>query len=124
MAKDFVQRAAAIVGVGAILPDAPDVASFWENLRSGKYSISETPRERWDPALYYDPDPQAPDKTYSKIGGWVREYEWDPLAWRVPIPPTVVDAMDQAVGKVLDTLKELGLDEHTAVFFMSDNGGL
>jgi arylsulfatase A-like enzyme len=36
----------------------------------------------------------------------------------------MVDAMDQAVGKVLDTLKELGLDEHTAVFFMSDNGGL
>jgi len=36
----------------------------------------------------------------------------------------MVDAMDQAVGKVLDTLKESGLDEHTAIFFMSDNGGL
>ena len=94
MAKDIVQRAAAIVGVGAVLPDAPDVASFWNNLRRGKYSISETPRDRWDPALFYDPDPQAPDKTYSKIGGWVREFEWDPLAWRVPIPPRVVDAMD------------------------------
>ncbi|MHC4193754.1 MAG: sulfatase/phosphatase domain-containing protein, partial [Planctomycetota bacterium] len=36
----------------------------------------------------------------------------------------MVDAMDQAVGKVLDTLKELGLDNNTVVFFMSDNGGL
>jgi arylsulfatase A-like enzyme len=36
----------------------------------------------------------------------------------------MVDAMDQAVGRVLDALKELGLDEHTAIFFMSDNGGL
>ena len=36
----------------------------------------------------------------------------------------MVDAMDQAVGKVLDALKEMGLDDNTAVFFMSDNGGL
>ena len=36
----------------------------------------------------------APDKTYSKIGGWVREYEWEPVKWRLPIPPRVADAMD------------------------------
>ena len=36
----------------------------------------------------------------------------------------MVEAMDQAVGRVLDKLDELGLDENTAVFFMSDNGGL
>jgi arylsulfatase A-like enzyme len=32
-------------------------------------------------------------------------------------------ALDDAVGEVLDTLKELGLDERTLVFFLSDNGG-
>ena len=36
----------------------------------------------------------------------------------------MVEAMDQAVGKVLDYLAESGLDENTVVFFMSDNGGL
>ena len=36
----------------------------------------------------------------------------------------MVEAMDQAVGKVLDTLRESGLEKNTAVFFMSDNGGL
>jgi arylsulfatase A-like enzyme len=36
----------------------------------------------------------------------------------------MVEAMDQAVGKVLDRLRDLGLDENTVVFFMSDNGGL
>jgi arylsulfatase A-like enzyme len=36
----------------------------------------------------------------------------------------MVEAMDQAVGKVLDKLAALGLDEQTIVFFMSDNGGL
>ncbi len=36
----------------------------------------------------------------------------------------MVEAMDQAVGRVLDKLEQLGLDENTVVFFMSDNGGL
>lgn len=36
----------------------------------------------------------------------------------------MVEAMDLAVGKVLDELDELGLAENTIVFFMSDNGGL
>jgi arylsulfatase A-like enzyme len=36
----------------------------------------------------------------------------------------MVDAMDQACGKVLDALKQLGLDDNTVVIFMSDNGGL
>jgi acyl transferase domain-containing protein len=87
-------RAIAIVGVGAILPDAPDVSTFWENIKGGRYSISEVEADRWDPALYYDPDPHAPDKTYSKIGGWVRKFTWDPMKWRLPIPPRVTDAMD------------------------------
>ncbi len=36
----------------------------------------------------------------------------------------MVEAMDLAVGKVLQSLKELGLDDNTIVFFTSDNGGL
>jgi arylsulfatase A-like enzyme len=36
----------------------------------------------------------------------------------------MVEAMDLAVGKVLDTLDRLGLAENTVVIFMSDNGGL
>ena len=93
---NFIDNAVAIVGVGAILPDAPDAASFWRNVTSGRYSISEVDPARWDPALYYDPDPKAPEKTYSKIGGWVQEWEWDPFGWRLPIPPKVCDAMDDS----------------------------
>ena len=36
----------------------------------------------------------------------------------------MVEAMDQACGKVLEALRQLGLNEHTVVIFMSDNGGL
>ena len=93
--KDTVHKAIAVVGLGAVLPDAPDVPTFWENIKSGRYSISETPTDRWDPALYFDPDPNAPEKTYSKIGGWVRDFDWDPFAWKLPIPPKVGAAMDR-----------------------------
>jgi len=89
-------RAVAIVGVSCVLPDAPDAGAFWANVTQGRYSISEVSPERWDPALYFDPDPSAPDKSYSKIGGWVRDVEWNPLGWKLPIPPRVSEAMDEA----------------------------
>ena len=38
--SDSIDRAIAIVGIGAILPDAPDANSFWANLTAGRYSIS------------------------------------------------------------------------------------
>ncbi len=105
-------RAIAIVGVGAVLPDAPNVASFWKNVKEGRYSISEVTPNRWDPALYYDPDHSAPDKTYSKIGGWVREHVWDPIKWRLPIPPRVADAMDEsqkwAIACTREALEDYG----------------
>jgi acyl transferase domain-containing protein len=91
-----LDSAAAIVGVSAILPDAPDAATFWRNVTGSRYSISDVDPERWDPELYYDPDPRAPEKTYSKIGGWVRDWEWEPLAWKLPVPPKVGDGMDDA----------------------------
>jgi len=94
--ENTAHRAIAIVGVGAILPDAPNAPAFWQNVKTGRYCISEVTPDRWDTASYYDADPSAPDKTYSKIGGWVREYAWEPMKWHLPIPPRVADAMDVA----------------------------
>jgi arylsulfatase A-like enzyme len=41
-----------------------------------------------------------------------------------PIYGGMIEAMDNAVGAVLDTLEELGLAENTIVCFTSDNGGV
>jgi 3-oxoacyl-(acyl-carrier-protein) synthase len=84
----------AVVGIAAIMPQAPDAEAFWANIKQGRYSITDVPPERWDPALYFSPDHAAPDKTYSKIGGWVREFHWDPVRWKLPIPPKVAQQMD------------------------------
>ena len=40
-----------------------------------------------------------------------------------PMYAAVVDAMDQAIGQVLDTLDEQGIADNTIVLFFSDNGG-
>ena len=114
--ENTAHRAVAIVGTGAVLPDAVNVAAFWENVKSGRYSISEVTPDRWDPALYYDANPAAPDKTYSKIGGWVREYAWEPMKWRMAIPPRVADAMDQAqkwaIAATREALEDYGYPKH------------
>ncbi|MGB8644767.1 MAG: beta-ketoacyl synthase N-terminal-like domain-containing protein, partial [Anaerolineae bacterium] len=130
-ATNGAERAIAIVGIGAILPDALNPGRFWQNLIDKRYSIIETPAERWCVADYYDPDPTAPDKTYSKIGGWVRGFEFDWKKYR--IPPRVAAAMDPsqqwAVTIADQALADYGyplrpLDtERTAVIFGTAMGG-
>ncbi|MFN8443174.1 MAG: SDR family NAD(P)-dependent oxidoreductase [Caldilineaceae bacterium] len=124
-------RAIAIVGVGAILPDALTAPAFWQNIANKRYSIIETPPERWSIADYYDPDPNVPDKTYSKIGGWVRGFQFDWKSYR--IPPKVSAAMDEsqqwAVTIAAEALADYGypqrpLDtERTGVILGTAMGG-
>ena len=100
----------AVVGLGAIMPDAVDADAFWANITGGRYSISDVPTERWDPALYYSADHAEPDKTYSTIGGWVRDYPWDPIRWRLPIPPKVADQMDDGQRWAISAARSALLD--------------
>lgn len=41
-----------------------------------------------------------------------------------PVYAGLLESMDDAIGVVLDRLKELGLDENTIIVFTSDNGGV
>ena len=87
-------HAVAVVGMGAVLPDAHDPRTFWNNIQSSRYSITDVSDDRWRAAFYYHPDHAAPDKTYSKIGAWVRGFHFDSLKWGIAIPPRVLDTMD------------------------------
>ena len=100
----------AVVGIGAVMPEAPDAASFWANIRGGRYSITPVPPGRWDPELYWSDDHAVPDKTYSKIGGWVTGYHWDPVTWKLPIPPKVADQMDDGQRWAISAAREALVD--------------
>ena len=74
----------AIVGLGCILPSAPDVTSFWANIIDKVDAIGEIPAERWDWRRMYDPDPAARDKVYSRWGGFIDPVALDPMALGLP----------------------------------------
>ncbi|MCX7905208.1 MAG: polyketide synthase [Elusimicrobiales bacterium] len=74
----------AVIGIGIIAPDASNKEEFWNNILSKRNCISEVPNDRWDSSLYYNSDPKAKDKTYSKIGGFIKNFNFDPLKYRIP----------------------------------------
>jgi malonyl CoA-acyl carrier protein transacylase len=100
----------AIVGIGAIMPDAPDAPTFWNNIKMGRYSIIDVPADRWDSRLYYDADPSVVDKTYSKIGSWVRGFKLETLKWGIAIPPRVIQQMDEVQQWAIAAAREALLD--------------
>ena len=74
----------AIVGMSCLLPGAKDIAEYWNNIIAKVDSISEVPPERWDSDRYFDADPAARDKIYSRWGGFLNDIEFDPLAFGMP----------------------------------------
>lgn len=80
----------AVVGVGCRFPEARNTKEFWANILSSRSSIREVPPERWDPRLYWDPDRSTPNKTYSKIGSFVDDSDFNPLDFGI-MPKTARD---------------------------------
>lgn len=80
---DAVQRAQnepiAIVGIGCRFPKAPNLAAFWELLANGVDAVGEVPPDRWDIDQFYDPDPNAMGKIYSRSGAFLEHLDqFDP----------------------------------------------
>ncbi len=71
----------AIIGMACIMPEAPDLPTFWQNILNKVEAIKEIPRERWDWRLYYDENPKAKDKVYSKWGAFLDDVIFDPLEY-------------------------------------------
>lgn len=126
-------RSIAIVGMGAVLPDAFNIQAFWENIKNKLYSITDVPSDRWNTDLYYDPNPYAQDKTYSKIGAYVTGYHLDAMKLGLPIPPKVLSMMDftqqWAIAASSQALNDYGYPnrllnpERVAVIFGNSNAG-
>ncbi|MEJ2620930.1 MAG: SDR family NAD(P)-dependent oxidoreductase, partial [Candidatus Thiodiazotropha sp.] len=51
----------AIIGLSGRYPEANDMRAFWENLRSGKDSITEIPGDRWEQSLYFNREKNKAD---------------------------------------------------------------
>jgi acyl transferase domain-containing protein len=98
----------AIIGLGGIFPDAENIQQFWENIKNKKYSITEVPNERWDPEIFYDKDHSIPEKTYTKIGGFIKNFEFNSIKYR--IPPKMAERMDLVQKLAIKTAEEALID--------------
>ncbi len=64
----------AIIGAACRLPGGANTPeAFWELLRDGVDATSEVPPERWNNEEFYDPDPDAPGKVYTRRGGYLSD---------------------------------------------------
>nr|MCH9770620.1 hypothetical protein [Gammaproteobacteria bacterium] len=61
----------AIVGVSALFPSSNDATQFWQHIVNGKDLTSKVPTDYWLTEDYYDSNPSAEDKTYSKRGAFL-----------------------------------------------------
>ncbi len=82
----------AIIGMGCVLPKAPDLRTYWSNILRKVDAITEIPESRWDWRLYFDPDPAARDKIYSKWGGFIDDVPFDPM--RYGMPPNTLPSIE------------------------------
>jgi acyl transferase domain-containing protein len=82
----------AIVGMGCLLPKAPNVRAFWANILNKVDAITDIPKERFNVDLYYDPDRKAKDKIHSRWGGFLDAVPFDPM--RYGIPPNALPSID------------------------------
>ena len=84
----------AIVGVSALFPGSTDAQGFWRDILLGRDLITDVPPSHWLIEDYYDPDPSAPDKTYSRRGAFLPDVAFDPMEFG--IPPSILPATDTA----------------------------
>src|SRR5450759_4675783 len=103
----------AIIGMASIVPQAKNLQGYWDNIFHKLDCVTDVPLSRWDPTKYFDPNPNAQDKTYCKRGGFIPDIDFDPAEFG--LPPNILEVTDvsQLLGLVVarDALVDAGYGE-------------
>ena len=84
----------AIVSMGANFPGRGTTEGFWRDISEGVDCVTEVPATHWLKEDFFDSDPKAKDKTYSKHGAFLRAFPFEPMEFG--IPPNSLEATDTA----------------------------
>jgi arylsulfatase len=98
-----------------------DIAKYRGKYRKGWDDLRQQRHARQIAMGLIDPKwplPPADSRSYDWAGA---NQDWEDL--RMATYAAMVDRMDQNIGKLLQTLKDLGIEDNTVVMFLSDNGG-
>ncbi|MDQ4102917.1 MAG: polyketide synthase, partial [Actinomycetota bacterium] len=120
----------AIVGMAAVFPGAPDLATYWSNILAGVDAITDVPASRWDPS-YYDPEAATTrrDRLYCRRGGFVPPIGFDPVRFGImPVAasggePDQLIALHVAAEAVADAGGEDRLGDRSRVGVIVGRGG-
>jgi acyl transferase domain-containing protein len=74
----------AIVGIGALLPDALDPASLWCNLLARHTALRPVPDELWDVSHFYGRSSERNERTSSRLGGLLRGFRFSGRDFGIP----------------------------------------
>jgi len=105
----------AIVGTSGLFPMARNHREYWQNVVDGTDCTQEVPESRWRLDDYYDADPDAPDKTYSRRGAFLPDVDFNPLEFGLPPNQLEVTSTMQtlSLGVARDLLHDAGAPEST-----------
>jgi polyketide synthase PksN len=112
--NNFYQEDIAVIGISGRFPEADTVEEFWDNLKNEKDSIITVPKERWRVEDYYDSNPKTPCKSYSKVGGFIKEIDrFDPLFFNIsPIEAIYMDPQQRLfLEEVWKALEDAGCSD-------------
>ncbi|MER5948442.1 SDR family NAD(P)-dependent oxidoreductase [Streptomyces sp. NPDC001904] len=113
----------AVIGMHGMLPGAPDLDAFWQNLVDRKDVISEIPRDHWDYRPWFDADPGARDKTYCKWGGFLEDVDaFDAEFFRVS--PREAEWMDPQLRLLLQSVYAAAEDAGAAARLRGSDTGV
>ncbi len=107
----------AVVGIGCRFPgggDDPD--AFFQSLLDGVDACGEVPPDRWDAAALYDPDPEAPGKTYVRRGCFLAGVDrFDPGFFGItPREAAAIDPQHRLLLEIAwEALEDAGVAPHT-----------
>ena len=87
----------------------------WDNLRKNRHEELKGLKileDKWD---------ISPRDASAVAWDNEKHKEWEDL--RMSVYSAMVDRMDQGIGRILNKLKDLTIEENTIIMFLSDNGG-
>ena len=106
----------AVIGVGCRFPgNANHPDSFWQLLHEGIDAVTDVPSDRWDIDAYYDPDPEAPLKAYTRKGSFIQQVDqFDPQFFGIsPREAVSLDPQQRLLLEVTwEALENAGIAPH------------